>query len=106
MAEGSGDPARRHLSREASHGGGGAETASSEAEISWERLSHWLCCMCVVTFDLELGQAMEVRAAPPRTENLWRGMRACAREQIAVVQSVHQVSSASSFSSPCIRIAA
>jgi hypothetical protein len=28
---------------------------------SWEKFSHWVCCMCVVTFDLELGQAIEVR---------------------------------------------
>lgn len=25
-----------------------------------ERLSQWIHCICVVTFDLELGQAMEV----------------------------------------------
>ena len=27
---------------------------------SWDNFSHWVCCMCVVTFDLELGQALEV----------------------------------------------
>lgn len=26
----------------------------------WQRLSEWIHCICVVTFDLELGQAMEV----------------------------------------------
>lgn len=26
----------------------------------WNRFSEWLHCICVVTFDLELGQAMEV----------------------------------------------
>lgn len=25
----------------------------------WQRLSEWIHCICVVTFDLELGQAME-----------------------------------------------
>lgn len=27
---------------------------------NWQRLSEWIHCICVVTFDLELGQAMEV----------------------------------------------
>ena len=31
-----------------------------EADVNWESFSHWACCACVVTFDLELGQAMEV----------------------------------------------
>lgn len=26
----------------------------------WDRFSEWIHCICVVTFDLELGQAMEV----------------------------------------------
>lgn len=26
----------------------------------WARFSSWLECVCVVTFDLELGQAIEV----------------------------------------------
>lgn len=26
----------------------------------WDRLHDWIYCVCVVTFDLELGQAMEV----------------------------------------------
>lgn len=28
--------------------------------IKWDRFSEWIHCICVVTFDLELGQAMEV----------------------------------------------
>ena len=28
----------------------------------WELFSNWACCVCVVTFDLELGQALEVFA--------------------------------------------
>lgn len=28
--------------------------------IQWSRLFDWIHCICVVTFDLELGQAMEV----------------------------------------------
>lgn len=30
----------------------------------WQRLSEWIHCICVVTFDLELGQAMEVVIRP------------------------------------------
>jgi transposase-like protein len=29
--------------------------------LDFEGLSRWACCLCVVTFDLELGQSMEVR---------------------------------------------
>ncbi|KAI8478766.1 Protein dennd6a [Branchiostoma belcheri] len=28
--------------------------------LPWDRFSNWLHCICVVTFDLELGQAMEL----------------------------------------------
>lgn len=31
----------------------------SSSEQQWERYSQWLHCICVVTFDLELGQAIE-----------------------------------------------
>lgn len=27
----------------------------------WERFSNWVHCICIVTFDLELGQAIEVQ---------------------------------------------
>lgn len=27
----------------------------------FQHLSHWIACFCIVTFDLELGQAIEVR---------------------------------------------
>lgn len=26
----------------------------------WERFTNWVHCICIVTFDLELGQAIEV----------------------------------------------
>lgn len=32
----------------------------SPTMLPWDRFSNWLYCACVVTFDLELGQAMEV----------------------------------------------
>ncbi|KAK2091655.1 Protein dennd6a [Saguinus oedipus] len=36
--------------------------------LRWDGFSAWLHCVCVVGFDLELGQAVEpcVRAPPPR----------------------------------------
>ncbi len=30
------------------------------AILPWDRFQNWVHCMCIVTFDLELGQAMEV----------------------------------------------
>lgn len=27
----------------------------------WEKFHNWLHCICIVTFDLELGQAIEVK---------------------------------------------
>ena len=40
----------------------------------WDNFYHWLCCVCVVTFDLELGQALEVRykISPTRPEVYYR----------------------------------
>lgn len=32
----------------------------SPSVLPWDRFSQWIYCICVVTFDLELGQAMEV----------------------------------------------
>ena len=32
----------------------------SSIVLPWDRFSNWIHCCCVVTFDLELGQAMEV----------------------------------------------
>lgn len=29
---------------------------------AWEYFTNWIHCICVVTFDLELGQALEVSA--------------------------------------------
>lgn len=42
------------------------ERANSEREemvkaiLPWDKFSQWLHCVCVITFDLELGQALEV----------------------------------------------
>uniref|UniRef100_A0A182P9Y8 UDENN domain-containing protein n=1 Tax=Anopheles epiroticus TaxID=199890 RepID=A0A182P9Y8_9DIPT len=37
------------------------ETETDGAAVgTWDRFSEWLHCICVVTFDLELGQAMEL----------------------------------------------
>ncbi|XP_071960057.1 protein DENND6A-like [Antedon mediterranea] len=34
-------------------------TFKSSAVLPWDNFSNWLYCVCVVTFDLELGQALE-----------------------------------------------
>ncbi|XP_063267643.1 protein DENND6A isoform X3 [Prinia subflava] len=55
-------------------GPGGAEATAEDAEpespdqwlslLPWDRFSAWLHCVCVVGFDLELGQAVEVIYPP------------------------------------------
>lgn len=60
--------------------GGAAEAGEDAAEeperglplLPWDRFSAWLHCVCVVGFDLELGQAVEVREGP-RAPWLGRG---------------------------------
>jgi len=37
------------------------ESPKSPTLLPWDRFQNWVHCICVVTFDLELGQAMEVR---------------------------------------------
>jgi len=32
----------------------------SSSLLPWDRFSSWIHCTCIVTFDLELGQALEV----------------------------------------------
>lgn len=34
---------------------------AESVQIPWSQFSEWLHCICVVTFDLELGQALEVK---------------------------------------------
>lgn len=36
------------------------KSPKSPTMLPWDRFSNWLHCACVVTFDLELGQAMEI----------------------------------------------
>lgn len=40
---------------------GPEEEDSDPVLLPWDRFSAWLHCICVVGFDLELGQAVEVR---------------------------------------------
>lgn len=40
---------------------GGDDDAEEALLLPWDRFSAWLHCICVVGFDLELGQAVEVR---------------------------------------------
>ncbi|XP_014892085.1 protein DENND6A-like, partial [Poecilia latipinna] len=41
-------------------GTGGDEESQEAFLLPWDRFSSWLHCICVVGFDLELGQAVEV----------------------------------------------
>ena len=46
--------------------GGGSSEFSLEREgpvLPWDRFRKWVTCFCVVTFDIELGQAIEVGIA-------------------------------------------
>ena len=59
---------RAELSRE--------DSSERGPPVSWDNFSHWVCCVCVVTFDLELGQALEVRIEcgrvyVPTDKSLW-----------------------------------
>ena len=36
------------------------DLSKEEDAAAWDRLSDWLHCVCVVTFDLEIGQMIEV----------------------------------------------
>ena len=42
----------------------------SHVEV-FSQLSHWIACFCVVTFDLELGQAIEVYKIHIRTSSFF-----------------------------------
>ena len=46
-------------------GAGGDEEPEEALLLPWDRFSAWLHCICVVGFDLELGQAVEVRQNDP-----------------------------------------
>lgn len=49
-------------------GPGGDDETEEALLLPWDRFSAWLHCICVVGFDLELGQAVEVRQKdPPET---------------------------------------
>lgn len=50
----------------------GDETASV---LPWDRFSNWIHCICIVTFDLEVGQALEVRHTNRFTSLLPQGYR-------------------------------
>ncbi|XP_038047740.1 protein DENND6A-like isoform X1 [Patiria miniata] len=61
MATSENDRLRSSVSSHGSMDGSGIkqEPFRSKAILPWDRLSNWLHCVCVVTFDLELGQALE-----------------------------------------------
>ena len=37
-----------------------SSSSSTARQLPWDKFAEWLTCVCVVTFDLELGQAMEL----------------------------------------------
>jgi hypothetical protein len=37
-----------------------ANKMKTSSLLPWDRFSSWIHCICIVTFDLELGQALEV----------------------------------------------
>uniref|UniRef100_A0A674MK52 DENN/MADD domain containing 6B n=1 Tax=Takifugu rubripes TaxID=31033 RepID=A0A674MK52_TAKRU len=46
-----------------SDGSGSFLREEADSRCRWARFSSWLECVCVVTFDLELGQAIEVKSS-------------------------------------------
>lgn len=36
------------------------DSLNSSSVLPWDKFSNWIHCICIVTFDLELGQAIEV----------------------------------------------
>ncbi|XP_053262468.1 protein DENND6B isoform X7 [Podarcis raffonei] len=53
--------------RRLSSPGAGSPSAGGGSALPWGRLSAWLECVCAVTFDLELGQAVELVYPPDYT---------------------------------------
>lgn len=52
---------KQNVSRIFSRMTDGMSSSENELKINnWEGFHNWLYCICVVTFDLELGQALEV----------------------------------------------
>ena len=47
-------------------GPGGGDEPEEPVFLPWDRFSAWVHCICVVGFDLELGQAVEVRKPTTR----------------------------------------
>lgn len=52
-------PPRQHFSSSSSCYSDDDTAPSVSIEDRFVNLNHWVCCICIVTFDLELGQALE-----------------------------------------------
>jgi hypothetical protein len=48
-----------------------SESSSKNIDVSYQRFAEWIQCFCVVTFDLELGQSLEVTFPEPLAECDW-----------------------------------
>ena len=51
----------KSLPRQTSASDGGGPISTEPKARSWDKFSQWVSCVCIVTFDLELGQAIEVK---------------------------------------------
>lgn len=51
---------------------GPGDGESEQLLLPWDRFSAWLHCICVVGFDLELGQAVEVSCSSVQGKPLFR----------------------------------
>ena len=61
MADGQDIKARALATMKSMEDGSATLPVTSSPKKNWDKLSRWIACVCVVTFDLELGQAIEVR---------------------------------------------
>lgn len=58
--EGASDPLPEEEDESTKEAQTSTQTVEEAVESNWENFSRWIKAICVVTFDLELGQAMEV----------------------------------------------
>lgn len=60
MADGKDIKTRALATMKSMEDGSATLPISDTPKKTWDKLSRWIACVCVVTFDLELGQAIEV----------------------------------------------
>ena len=65
-------------------------TTKTTTLLPWDRFQNWLHCVCVVTFDLELGQAMEVNIPQDGAEYFPEWSRTPGTERTAAFRKIDQ----------------